>query len=108
MYRRTSGKDYIRQIAGIERREARLRRLRSANSTQGMQPDTSSIFVSTPESHHHVANSQNDAVEIRTFLNQNSGDPAIKVCNNLAWFDKIVTCTCRHFGHYFENMFYLG
>lgn len=75
MYRRTNGKEYIPQMAAIECWEARLRRLRLAAASEIQNP----ILTSTPESHHHIADSQNDAVELKAFLQQNTGDPAVKV-----------------------------
>lgn len=76
-YRRTSGKEYIRQMARIERRQARLRRLRLVHVRSTTEPE--SIFASTPEAHYHIATSQNDAIDIGLFLNQSYNDPAVKV-----------------------------
>lgn len=77
-YKRTSKKFFIRQITQIERREHRLRRIRAHNNpSYGHDRDTSEAI--SPDMHHHIGKSQNEAEHIGTFLSTNAGDPAVKV-----------------------------
>lgn len=75
---RTSKKKFIRQLAQIERREARIRRIRH-KLRQGKKPADDQID-NNPVIHHHIGVSQNEFIEIGQFLRSNSGDPAINVC----------------------------
>ena len=65
------------QLARIERREARLRRIRaklaSAGESQGEPVER------TPQEHHHIGVSQSHHEHIGSFLAKHTGDPAIKV-----------------------------
>jgi hypothetical protein len=72
-YKRTNRKLFVKQLARIERREARLRRIRVRNQYTGEK------VPKTPLGHHHVGVSQNHYEHIGTFLNRTSGDPATKV-----------------------------
>jgi hypothetical protein len=63
----------VKQLARIERREARLRRIRSKLERQ------SEIVAKTLQEHHHIGLSQDLYQHIGTFLQRNAGDPAIKV-----------------------------
>lgn len=76
-YKRTDKKVFVRQLAQIERREARLRRIRARtdNSVQ-YQEDP---MASTPQQHHHIGISQNHWQHVGTFLQGNAGDPAVLV-----------------------------
>lgn len=77
-YVRTSGKEFVKQMTGIERREARIRRIREKLYSKGKKPaDVPSI--QDPHAHHHIGTSQNNHVDIGSFLRDNTGDPAIKV-----------------------------
>jgi hypothetical protein len=76
-YRRTDKKDFVRQLARIERREARLRRIRAKLSNAGqLQEET---VAADPQKHHHIGRSQNNYHHIGTFLRNNAADPAVKV-----------------------------
>lgn len=76
-YKRTDKKCFVRQLARIERREARLRRIRARLS--GEQRMRREAVGNTPREHHHIGTSQNNFEHIGTFLRQNAGDPAIHV-----------------------------
>jgi hypothetical protein len=76
-YKRTDKKLFIEQLARIERREARLRHIRT--KIYGEKPNQSEVVGITPEEHHHIGISQNYHDHIGTFLQQNAGDPAIQV-----------------------------
>jgi len=79
-YKRTNKKLFVRQLTRIERREARLRRIRIMLS---MDRGSDEKVASIPQEHHHIGVSQNQYEHIGTFLKRNSGDPAIKVCIQL-------------------------
>lgn len=78
-YIRTSGKTFVMQMTRIERREARLRRIR-AKLFEGKKHGNEAPVPQGPEAHHHIGKSQNSYEHIGTFLRNNLGDPAIKVC----------------------------
>jgi hypothetical protein len=77
-YTRTSRKDFIKQLTQIERRQARIRRIRERCQKEGRS--TSEKVASTVDSHHVIAKSQNHPESIPIFLQKNAGDPAVKVC----------------------------
>jgi hypothetical protein len=64
---------FVKQLARIERREARLRRIRNKLGWQ------SEIVANGLQEHHHIGLSQSRYEHIGTFLRRNMGDPAIKV-----------------------------
>ena len=66
---------FVRQLAVIERRETRLRRIRAMLSRQGRDEPVGS----TPQEHHHIGVSQKHFKHIGTFLRQHATDPAIQV-----------------------------
>jgi hypothetical protein len=65
------------QLARIERREARLRRLRAKLNQDS--PTHAEPVANTPQQHHHIGSSQKLYEHIGTFLQKFSGDPAVKV-----------------------------
>lgn len=87
-YRRTSRKLVHKQLGAIERRHARIRRIRQSFDRRHKLGKVTNDTACTPEGHHHIGMSQNQPVELGAFLRKNSGDPAIKVlmvvCQHLA------------------------
>lgn len=77
MYTRTSRKGYIKQLTQIERRKARIRRIRARHG-QSRSAEHEADKVST-ESHHFIGVSQKLPESIPLFLQKHMGDPAIKV-----------------------------
>lgn len=73
---RTSGKKFLKQMAAIERREARIRRIRE-KLYKGKKHGDEAV-PDGPDAHHHIGVSQNSYQLIGTFLRQNNSDPAIK------------------------------
>jgi hypothetical protein len=73
-YKRTDKREFVRQLARIERHEARLRRIRVRLFQTGQIGET--VATTLPE-HHHIGASQNQFEHIGTFLQRNSGDPAV-------------------------------
>jgi hypothetical protein len=67
----------MKQMTRIERREARLRRIRAKHSRDGSA--VVEVLAVTPEVHHAIGVSQNLPESISPFLQKNSSDPAIKV-----------------------------
>ena len=72
----TSHKAFIPQLAAIERRQARIRRIQMRQEARSTTDPT----LEVPEQHHCViGKSQNFPEEINTFLLKNSHNPAAKV-----------------------------
>jgi hypothetical protein len=57
----------------MERREARLRRIRNK------LPRNPEMVDKTLQKHHHIGLSQDSYEHIGTFIRRNAGDPAVKV-----------------------------
>ncbi|RDB17006.1 hypothetical protein Hypma_002060 [Hypsizygus marmoreus] len=79
-YRRTSKKAYKKQLAQIERHQARIRHIRQKLSMHAPPiPDNASPILSgNADEHHHIGITENNPQHIGTFLSDNSGDPAIQ------------------------------
>jgi len=73
-YKRTDRKHFIKQIAAIERRQTRIRRICEKRSTPYSKP-----VPRLPQGHHHIARSEDDWDHIGTFLIRHQGDPATYV-----------------------------
>lgn len=74
---RVSGKEFVKQMTGIERREIRIRRIREKLYGQPTRPIDEPLTQSL-DVHHHIGISQNLPVNIGQFLRENEGDTAIK------------------------------
>ena len=72
---RTSHKEFVPQLAAIERRQARIRRIRTRQEISNTTDPTPDV----PEQHHVIGKSQNFPEEINSFLLKNSHNPAAKV-----------------------------
>lgn len=66
-------------MAQIERREARLRRLR-AKTVPRVEGPVGRDIACTEGMHHHIGKSQNEYDNIGGLLAKNAGEPAFKVC----------------------------
>ncbi|KAH7917303.1 hypothetical protein BV22DRAFT_1135525 [Leucogyrophana mollusca] len=75
-YCRTDRKQFVEQITRIERREARIQRIRDKRLSRVVVVEEA--VARTPEAHFHVAKSQNYPENICLFLRKHTGDPAIK------------------------------
>ena len=71
---RTSRKAYVSQLAAIERRQARIQQIRMRQEMLSTTDPTPEV----PEQHHVIGKSQNFLNDINVFLQDNSGDPAVK------------------------------
>lgn len=90
-YPRTDRKEFVRQMTQIERRQARIRRIRARNlASNKMETET---VDRDPEVHHRIAKSQNQPEHLGQFVHKHSGDPAIKVRVVTMW--KLVTNAFR-------------
>ncbi|KAF7971052.1 hypothetical protein HWV62_22187 [Athelia sp. TMB] len=74
-YPRTSRKYFVRQLANIDRRVTRLRRIRER--TKENKPVLESV-PSTPEQHHHIGISETRSIHTSDFFPVGAADPAIK------------------------------
>jgi hypothetical protein len=75
-YKRTDRKDFVRQLARIERRQARIRRMgpqKSASQPGGEE------YAARPEAHHAIGKTENLPECLSLFIQKHSGDPAIEV-----------------------------
>jgi hypothetical protein len=70
----------VSQIARIERRQARIRRIREKLRLNHNGKDVEDVSQD-PAPHHHIGQSQDDYVQFGPFLQKHAGDPAIKVCS---------------------------
>ncbi|KZP10392.1 hypothetical protein FIBSPDRAFT_708239, partial [Athelia psychrophila] len=75
---RTSRKLFVRQLARIERCEARVRRIRQRLYGKTKRTKQDDEGMPGPEIHHHMGKTENDWLEMGSFLRDNNGDPAIK------------------------------
>lgn len=84
-YRRTSKKHFVKQLSRIERRQARIRRIRDRylGASKAISSVESNTTIS-PEAHHHIGKSQNEYEPIGAFLLKNAEDPAIEVIISLS------------------------
>lgn len=76
-YPQTSHKLFVKQLADIEHREARIRHIKAR--LPGAKLLQEERVSKSPEEHHHIGLSQNAYEHIGTFLCCGAGDPAIKV-----------------------------
>ncbi|KAJ8592017.1 hypothetical protein M405DRAFT_734033, partial [Rhizopogon salebrosus TDB-379] len=75
-YHRTDRKEFVKQIASIERREARIHRIRDKQWPPGAMIEEE--VATSPEAHFHVGKSQNYPENIPLFLQRHLGDPAVR------------------------------
>ncbi|KAF9230895.1 hypothetical protein BU15DRAFT_56758 [Melanogaster broomeanus] len=74
-YSRTSRKLYITQLARIERRQARIRRIVAKNATANIPHES---VGNAPDQHHHIGQSHNHPEDLMMFIRRTSDDPAAK------------------------------
>ncbi|KAF7372504.1 hypothetical protein MVEN_00112300 [Mycena venus] len=85
LYRRTNKNNALKQMAKLERREARLRKARTAADSPRRRHAHHVPFSQKEarayvdiEVHHHIAPSRNNRLHLMTFLHDNEDDPAKK------------------------------
>jgi hypothetical protein len=79
---RTSRKAAIKQLTQIERRQARIHRIRQ--NLDGRHSIKDSDIAVSPDVRYHVGSTQNHPENIPLFLQKHAGDPAIKVSHFIA------------------------
>jgi len=75
-FHRTDRKSFVKQMTQIERRQARIRRMKHKLSSTSTRAED---VATHPDVHYHIGSSQNRYEHIGTFLRQTEGDPATKV-----------------------------
>lgn len=81
-YRRTSRKHFEKQLGNIERRQARVRRIRQKLDDSGKIKDIL-VHEKGPDSstsNYHIGNTQNHPVDLGAIARQAADDFAAKVC----------------------------
>jgi hypothetical protein len=86
-YKRTNKKGFVQQLARIERRQARIRRIRSKMQEKNI---TAEDIPRKPEAHHEIGTSENFKQHLGSFLEEHSSNPAALV--SLSWLG--LTCAC--------------
>jgi|SRR3984957_437640 hypothetical protein len=76
-YKRTSKKDFVRQMAQIERRQARIRLIRQRVAKISVTENE--CLPNTLEAHHHIGVSEACTLRFGPFLQSHHGDPAVAV-----------------------------
>lgn len=67
----------------IERRQARIRRIREQlNSSTNPKAAVDVEATTPPNARYHIGKSQNEPEHITAFIQKNAGDPAVKVKPN--------------------------
>jgi hypothetical protein len=82
-YKRTSKKGFKQQLAQIEQRQARIRRIKqrstSGNNASGKSPELRQPQDADPAIHHHIGASESDHFHIGRFCQEHANDPAVMV-----------------------------
>lgn len=85
-YKRTSKKNFKKQLVQIERRQARLRRIQKAAATGAYYKaadEQEPPLLHDPSTHHHIGLSENLPQHIGTFIREHIDYPGISVSNML-------------------------
>ena len=93
---RTNGRAIPQQLSGIERRQRRISMIREnlGHRPSQIKPD---IITDDPGVQYNMGKSEKSSLHISTFLQQNEGDPAIKVSNVLLLAPKLIYLHHRTF-----------
>ena len=75
-YKHTDRKQFVEQLARIERRQARIRRIHSQKPSS---QHGSKEYAIRPEAHHVIGKTENSPEHLGLFVQKHSGDPAIGV-----------------------------
>ncbi|KAH7917228.1 hypothetical protein BV22DRAFT_1026772, partial [Leucogyrophana mollusca] len=80
-YARTSRKLFVQQLTQIERRQARIRRIKEKSRAATQNPllgHLEDTAAAPPEAHHVIGSSQNNPEDLMSFVKKTMGDPASK------------------------------
>lgn len=79
-YSRTSKKGFLKQITQIERRQARIRRIRTRlDLDRSAKPVFEAETGTSSNDRYHIGKTQNHPENIISFVQKHTGDPAVKV-----------------------------
>jgi hypothetical protein len=81
-YRHTDRRRFVRQLTQIERRQARLRRIKQRQQRQAPRSEVNETAFD-PKIHHHIGQSEKIYDDFGLYLRNHAKDPAIKVKNFL-------------------------
>jgi len=96
-HRRTDRRNFIKQMTRIERRQARIRRIKH-KTTSTSKAACEKDIATTPDVHYHIGKSENRHEHIPSFLRAHEGDPAVLVrFIYLQFFSKITLAICLEF-----------
>lgn len=87
-YKRTSKRFVTKQMAQIERRQKRIRRIRQKILKEGGDPsgNRNEVKANNLDAQHHIGISENLHEDIGLFLRKREGDPAVKVLlHDISW-----------------------
>ena len=87
-YKRTSKKSFTKQMAQIERRQKRIRRIRQKILKEGgdLSGIRDEVKIKNLDAQHHIGSSENLHQDIGLFLREREGDPAVKVLlHDVCW-----------------------
>jgi hypothetical protein len=78
-YRRTDRREYVKQMTQIERREARIRHIRTKTFGKDEESTSYEQVALNPHVHHCIGQSENFYEHIGLNFAERSGDPAVRV-----------------------------
>jgi hypothetical protein len=78
-YLRTSRKNFEKQLTQIERRQARIRRIRQRFNEAGKTALTPEKGPESSSCKYHIGKSQNYPVNLGVFVQESRHDPAVQV-----------------------------
>ena len=87
-YKRTNKFFFTKQMAQIERRQKRIRRIRQKISKEGgdLSGIGDEVKTNNLDAQHHIGISENLHQDIGLFLREREGDPAVKVLlHDISW-----------------------
>jgi hypothetical protein len=76
-YKRTDRKEFVKQLARIERRQARICRIHPQKLASQSSDEE---CAARPEVHHTIGKTENFPEHLNFFIQKHSGDPAVEVC----------------------------
>lgn len=78
-YHRTDKRDFIKQMAQLERRQERIRRIQAQSLGEGNGNSPCERVATNPDAHYCIGKSEDYPEHIGLFVNKNHGDPAVQV-----------------------------
>jgi hypothetical protein len=99
-YKRTSKKGFKQQLAQIERRQARIKRIneKSTGKKKDLESKLRGSHYNDPAVHHHIGVGENEPLHLGAFCREHVDDPAVRVSRSLQ-----VQFTKPHLAVIFQN-----